>query len=152
VILVLSLWLQKKFSKAKKEAEAEALDTVPQEDYYSTVNRNYTTDKKGGETKYVDAVLNESPHSKEIELSQEYAEVSKIKYIQSNVAVDQAEDETQMYSIVNTSAKKGMKWKQKIVNDIESPVIQDVSEKWLVKMIGNYFKTRIMRMPWLMKI
>jgi len=44
----------------------------------------------------------------------------------------QAEDETQMYSVVDTGAKKEKKQKQEMAKDIESLLSQEISEMYAV--------------------
>ena len=103
---------------AKSEAGAEAVYASPLEDYYSTIDKHHGTSGPNENDGHYAHVSKELHNSKE----------SNVVHKHDDVDVEV----TQMYSVVDKSAKKEVKHGQAIVNDISATERQDFSDMYAV--------------------
>ena len=122
------------YYNSKTEVGEESAYASPQDDYYSTVNKDHTskrTDKDNQHTHAFEVLHN----SKELVLSHVYDEIDKDvknKFIQPKAAKDEATDDMmQMYSIVDMDAKKRIMQQEKsnYANTLEC---MEISEMYAV--------------------
>ena len=120
---------------AKTEAGAEAVRASPQDDYYSNVDKDHASDPNEKDGHYTH-VSKELHNFKEANVFQKHDDVADIevakKYSHPKASRDEAEDMTQMYSVVDKSAKKKVKHGQEIVNDVSATEGQVLSDMYAV--------------------
>ena len=97
------------YYNSKTEVGAESAYASPQDEYYSTVNKDHTSKGMDKYNQHAHA-LKDLRNSKVLESSQVYDDIDndvKNIFIQPNAARDEAkEDLMQMYSIVDMRAQK----------------------------------------------
>ena len=119
------------YYNAKAQVGAEAANESPQDDYYSTVNKDYTSKRMNKNSQHAYA-LEDLHNSKEPESSQVYDDIDKNKFVQpSSAKREDTDDMMQMYSIVDMRAKKGKKQQEKS-NDANILKCMEISDMYAV--------------------
>ena len=122
------------YYNAKAEVGAESACASPQDDYYSTVNKDRTSKITDKDSQHAHA-FEDLRNSKELVSSQVYDDIDKDvknKFIQPKAAKDEATDDMmQMYSIVDMDAKKRIMQQEKsnYANTLEC---MEISEMYAV--------------------
>ena len=149
IILVVLIWKKTKNKSKEKKTEPayynttkrtatgeEAFYTSPQDGYYSTVDKSHTKDENEEDGQYAYATTEQLRNSEELQSLQVYDDIVgknvKNKFTQPNAAIGKADDVSQMYSVVDTSAKKGKKKFEKKKNDDNTSKCQNISEMYAV--------------------
>ena len=142
VFLVVLLWKKNINNNSKGKTELDyrnsktevGAEKSPQDDYYSTVNKDHTSKRMDKYNQHAHA-LKDLHNSKELESSQVYDDIDndvKNIFTQPNTARDEAkEDLMQMYSIVDMRAQKETKPQENshYVNTLE---YMEISEMYAV--------------------
>ena len=149
IILVVLIWKKTKNKSKEKKTEPayynttkrtatgeEAFYTSPQDVYYSTVDKSHTKHENEEDGQYAYATTEQLHNSEELQSLQVYDDIVgknvKNKFTQPNAAIGKADDVSQMYSVVDTSAKKGKKNRQRKKNDDNTSKCQNISEMYAV--------------------
>ena len=149
LVLVVLIWRKTKNKSKEKKTEPayynttkrtttgeEAFYTSPQDGYYSTVDKSHTQDENEEDGQYAYATTEQLRNSEELQSLQVYDDIVekdvKNKFTQPNAAIGKPDDVSQMYSVVDTSAKKGKKKRQKKKNDNNTSKCQNASEMYAV--------------------